>query len=120
MDGIQQQAAPILGWRGFAAGMRDCIPVALSVGAYGLVFGVLAHQKQLGAGEVFVMGGLVFSGTAQFVALDQWSAPLPLVPLLSAVLVVSLRYVLICASCRPLFIGVGRLRALGTMFLVCD
>ncbi len=94
--------------------------MAFSVGAYGLVFGVLAHQKHLGPAAVFAMSGLVFSGTAQFVALDQWEPPLPLLPLLSAVLVVSLRYVLICASCRPLFTGVGRLRALGVMFLVCD
>lgn len=107
-------------WREFVFGMRDCVPVAFSVGAYGLVFGVLARQKHLGAGEVFGMSGLVFSGTAQFVALDQWIPPLPLIPLLSAVLVVSLRYVLICASCQPLFAGVGRLRALGVMFLVCD
>ena len=64
-------------WHEFAAGVRDCVPVAFSVGAYGLVFGVLAHQKHMGAGEVFTMSGLVFSGTAQFVALDQWTPPLP-------------------------------------------
>jgi len=107
-------------WHEFAAGMRDCVPVAFSVGAYGLVFGVLARQKHLGVTEVFGMSGLVFSGTAQFVALDQWTSPLPIVPLLFAVLVVSLRYVLICASCQPLFSGVSRLRAFATMFLVCD
>lgn len=122
MDGTQPQATAVHveHWREFAAGMRDCVPVALSVSAYGLVFGVLAHQKHLGPAEVFVMSGLVFSGTAQFVAIDQWTPPLALVPLLSAVLVVSLRYVLICASCQPLFVGTGRLRALAAMFLVCD
>ncbi|MBV9522855.1 MAG: AzlC family ABC transporter permease [Alphaproteobacteria bacterium] len=108
-------------WRTrFLAGLRDCIPVALSVIAYGLVFGVLAREKGLGPLAVLAMSGLVFSGAAQFVALGLWGTPLAFGPIVLATAIVSLRYLLICASCRPLFAGTGRRRALAAMFLVSD
>jgi len=106
--------------RRFVAGARDCLPVALSVVAYGLVFGVLARQRGLAGPDVLVMSALVYSGTAQFVALDLWTPPLPVGAIVLAAVIVSLRYLLICASCRPLFTGRTRLRALLAMFLVSD
>ena len=104
----------------FLAGMRDCLPVSVSIFAYALVFGVLARQKGLAPLEVMTMSGLAFSGAAQFVVLDLWSAPLPLWPIVLATLIVSLRYLLICASCLPLFVHWPRGRAILGMFLVTD
>jgi predicted branched-subunit amino acid permease len=106
--------------RRLGEGARDCLPVALSVIAYGMVFGVLARQKGLAPLEVLAMSGLVFSGSAQFVVLDLWTPPLPLWPIVLATAIVSLRYLLICASCRPLFAGTPLGRALAGMFLVSD
>ena len=57
----------------FYAGARACIPVAISVSAYGVVWGVLAKQAGLSLLEVVLMSGLVFAGSAQFVALDLWT-----------------------------------------------
>ena len=58
----------------YFAGTRACIPVAISVAAYGVVWGVLAKQAGLSMFEVLLMSGLVFAGSAQFVALDLWTA----------------------------------------------
>ena len=107
----------------YFAGARACVPVAISVAAYGLVWGVLARGAGLSPLEVVMMSGLVFAGSAQFVALDLWTATpasLPIGPLVLAALIVNLRYLLLTATLRPLY-PPGRLgfRALG-MYLVTD
>lgn len=90
----------------FYAGARACIPVIISVAAYGVVWGVLARGAGLSVLEVILMSGLVFAGSAQFVALDLWSpipSALPIGPLILAALIVNLRYLLLTATLRPLF-----------------
>lgn len=107
----------------FLAGARACIPVAISVAAYGLVWGMLARGAGLSTLEVVLMSGLVFAGAAQFVALDLWTtAPsaLPIGALVLAALIVNLRYLLLTATLRPLY-PPGRLgRGALSMFLVSD
>lgn len=107
----------------FFAGARACVPVAVSVAAYGLVWGVLARGAGLSPLEVVLMSGLVFAGSAQFVALDQWNqvpALLPIGPLILAAFIVNLRYLLLTATLRRLFPE----RRLGwrslSMYLVTD
>lgn len=90
----------------FYAGARACIPVCISVAAYGVVWGVLARGAGLSLFEVVLMSGLVFAGSAQFVALDLWTATpaaLPIGSLILAALIVNLRYMLLTATLRPLF-----------------
>ena len=107
----------------FLAGARACIPVVISVSAYGLVWGVLARGAGMSTLEVMLMSGLVFAGSAQFVALDLWTATpasLPIGPLIMAALIINLRYLLLTATLRPLF-PAGRVgRGAGLMFLVSD
>lgn len=105
------------------AGARACIPVAISVSAYGVVWGVLAKQAGLSLLEVILMSGIVFAGSAQFVALDLWTATpasLPIGPLVLAALIVNLRYLLLTATLRPLFRPEERRRGAGIMFLLTD
>jgi 4-azaleucine resistance transporter AzlC len=89
----------------FQHGMRRSVPLALSVAAYGLVWGALAGQAGLSLAETGLMSGLVFAGAAQFVVLNLWSASaaLPLGAIVAATLVVNLRFVLMSASMLPLF-----------------
>jgi len=104
-------------------GVRACVPVCISVGAYGLVWGVLAGQAGLSPFEVLAMSGFVFAGSSQFVALDLWSsnaAALPIGAIVLAVVIVNLRYVLLTATLRPLFAHAARPGALALMFLVTD
>jgi 4-azaleucine resistance transporter AzlC len=107
----------------FFAGARACIPVAISVSAYGVVWGVLARQAGLSLFEVVLMSGLVFAGSAQFVALDLWTATpgaLPIGPLVLATLIVNLRYLLLTATMRPLFGAGQRRRGAAMMWLLTD
>lgn len=107
----------------FLAGARACVPVAISVAAYGMVWGVLARGTGLSLIEVIMMSGLVFAGAAQFVALDLWTATpatLPVGALVLAAFIVNLRYLLLTATLRPLYpqgkLGLGAL----SMYLVTD
>ncbi|KQX35727.1 hypothetical protein ASD04_13205 [Devosia sp. Root436] len=116
-------AAPYRFSEQFCAGARACVPVAISVAAYGLVWGVLARGAGLSLIEVVMMSGLVFAGSAQFVALDLWTATpssLPIGPLILAALIVNLRYLLLTATLRPLYPEKGLWRGALSMYLVTD
>lgn len=89
----------------FIKGATANIPVAASVAAYGSVLGVLAAQKGLSWLDLMLMNTAVFAGSAQFVMIDMWSGPLPIMEMALAVLVINLRYLLITASLEPLFAG---------------
>lgn len=107
----------------FFIGARACLPVAISIGAYGLVWGVLARGAGLSLLEVIMMSGLVFAGSAQFVALDLWSATpasLPVGALVLAALIINLRYLLLTATLRPLYPDKGLLRSALSMYFVTD
>lgn len=105
------------------AGARAFLPIAISIAAYGVVWGVLARGAGVGLVEVVLMSGLVFAGSAQFVALDLWSvtpSSLPIGPLIVAALIINLRYVLLTATLRPLFGPHEQVRGALTMFIVSD
>ncbi len=86
----------------FLHGARDFLPLAISIAAYGLVWGMLAGQAGLGAAEVFLMCALVFAGASQFVALEMWeTGALPVASIVIATLIVNLRLALMSATIRP-------------------
>jgi 4-azaleucine resistance transporter AzlC len=105
---------------GALAGARKCLPVAISGCVIGLVFGTLAGQAGLGAGEAALMSVLVFSGAAQFVVLGLWASPLPLATIALTTLVVCLRHVLMGAALGPVFSKLPRLEAYGSVFFMAD
>jgi uncharacterized membrane protein len=103
---------------GALAGARRCVPIAISGCGIGLVFGTLAGQAGLGAGEAVLMSALVFSGAAQFVVLGLWAVPLPVATIVLATLVVGLRHVLMGAALAPVFSKLPRLKAYGSVFFM--
>lgn len=105
---------------GLYEGARRCAPVALSVFAYGLVFGALAAQSGLSLDETAAMSALVFSGTVQFVALGLWTTPLPVAALLIATFLLSLRLVLMGATLRRALAGIATGRAFLAAWFVTD
>lgn len=120
----QDIAAPARPWFGDVAyGARTFVPMAISVGAYGLVWGVLARGAGMTVWEVMLTSGLVFAGSAQFVALDLWTsdaAALPVGAIVLAALIINLRYVLMTATMTPVFAGMHPARAGLLSFLVTD
>ena len=94
--------------------------VAASVAAYGSVLGLLAAKKGLSWTELLVMNLSIFAGSAQFVMVDMWLPPLPIVEITLAVMVINMRYLLIGASLNPLFVGTSLGHKMAFMHLVAD
>jgi 4-azaleucine resistance transporter AzlC len=102
------------------AGFTANLVVSLSVGAYGSVLGLMAAQKGLTWYQLLVMNLSVFAGSAQFVMVDMWLPPLPVLEITLAVLVINMRYLLIGASLSPLFMGTSLRHKMLFMHLVAD
>lgn len=101
-------------------GVVATLPVAASVAAYGSVLGMLAAQKGLTWAQLLAMNLCVFAGSAQFVMVEMWTPPLPILEMTLAVLIINMRYLLIGASLEPLFRGSTLARKAGIMHLVAD
>ena len=83
---------------GAVRGARRTVPIGATVVVYGTVFGALAAQAGLSPVEAVLMSGLVFAGGAQFIALELWDAPLPILALVLTTFVVNLRLLLMGAT----------------------
>lgn len=105
---------------GLLAGMQRSLPLAMSVFAYGLVFGMLARQAGLSVLEALLMSGLVNAGSAQFVALGFWHTPLPIVQITVMTFLVNLRHILMGAAVRPWFARLPALPTYGSLFFLGD
>ncbi|MCG8618149.1 MAG: AzlC family ABC transporter permease [Desulfobacterales bacterium] len=115
------QALPgATGPAGLAPGFRAALPMAVGVASYGLVFGVLSQQAGMDKAAALFMSCFVFAGASQFVALDLWVAPLPVIPLILTTLVVNLRHVLMGAVLRDKLTGLTRFQTLGSLFFLVD
>ena len=113
--------APQSGPAQFWLGVRMFLPVAISIAAYGVVWGVLAGQAGMSVLEVALMSGLVFAGASQFVALEMWSpGSLPILSIIIAAAIVNLRMLLMSATLRPLVGHLPLPAGLATMFFVSD
>jgi 4-azaleucine resistance transporter AzlC len=108
------------GFGGFAAGVRDAFVVGLAVGAYGTVLGAIAASKGIGPAELALMSMTVLAGSSQFVAVELWATPVPVAEIVAAVMIVNLRYMLICASLHPLFLGMPVWRKAACVHFVTD
>ena len=105
----------------FLRGARAFVPLAISIAAYGVVWGVLAGQAGMSALEVLMMCALVFAGASQFVALDMWTpGALPVVSIVVAVGIVNLRMALMSATMRPILSGQPLWRQLFGIYTVSD
>ncbi len=101
-------------------GMRANIPLAVSAMAYGGVFGVLSGNQGVSWAEMLGMDLLMFAGSAQLVMIEMWQAPLPVLEIGLAVLIVNMRYLLIGASLQPVFDGRPLWQKVLGMHLVAD
>lgn len=101
-------------------GALQALPVALSVFAYGMVYGLLTREAGLSLLEAVLTSGVVFAGSAQFVALDMWSHPLPVTALVFTTFVVNLRHVLMGASLTPWLAPLPRRHRYPLLFLLTD
>lgn len=64
----------------------------------GLLWGTLAAAKGISPLEALMMSTIVFAGSAQFVAVDMWHDPIPVLLLTFTALIINIRHVLMSAS----------------------
>lgn len=70
----------------------------IAVVPIGLLWGTLAVGKGLSLVEAWLMSLLVFAGASQFVALELWTEPAPVLLLAFTAFIVNIRHVLMSAS----------------------
>ena len=106
---------------GVLLGARRAIPVAISVFAVGVVFGVLARQARLSVFDALLMSGLVYAGASQFVALSLWTAiPFPVITIILTTFIVNMRHMLMGASLRPWYAKLSPWKVYITVFFMVD
>jgi 4-azaleucine resistance transporter AzlC len=106
--------------RGALTGFRASLPLALSVFAYGLAFGVLSRQAGMSTAESLLMSALVFAGSSQFAALGMWGVPLPVMALVLTTLVVNLRHILMGVAIAPQLAGLPAWARYLSAFFISD
>ncbi|GGN23944.1 AzlC family ABC transporter permease [Halarchaeum nitratireducens] len=105
---------------GLVAGVRQSIPIALGVFTYGIVFGILARQSSLGPLETVLMSISVFGASAQFVVLDLWTSPLPVIAIVVTTVAVNLRLLLMGASIQPWLKRLTPRKTYGILYFLND
>ncbi len=116
--GVGQEAA--FPRREIAAGFRVTIPLAMGVAVYGLAMGVVAPTRDITLVQLLVMDVVVLAGSAQIVAVGLWGTPVPVAAILTSTLIINLRYILLCASLRDVFVGRPLWQKLLGIHLVAD
>ena len=87
----------------FLDGFMANMPIGISVFTYGSVLGVLSTQKGVELFELVLMNIFIFAGSSQFVLVQVWDNTLDIVAMITAALLINLRYCLVGASLNPLF-----------------
>jgi predicted branched-subunit amino acid permease len=83
---------------------RWTVGFAVSSLAWGVAFGVAATAK-MSVGLATTMSALVFSGTAQLMAIELWTSPLPVATILLPAFSINVRYLAMSATLAPLYEG---------------
>lgn len=105
---------------GFRQGLAAGIGLAAGALPYGIAFGAIAVQIGLTPSAATGMSAVVYSGAAQFAALQVWSQPLVLLPVLFATFAMNARYLLYGALLRPYMGGLSPLRSYPSLFVMGD
>ncbi len=106
---------------GFRRGARDGLPLAVSIFAYGVGFGLVAAQAGFGIGKAVATSAAIYSGSAQLAAVNLLqSGQATLWALFAAILVINARYLLFGATLQPWLWQAGPLKAYGSLLLLGD
>lgn len=105
--------------REFFSGAAEVAPVLVAMVPIGLLWGTLAAGKGFTVFEALLMSTIVFAGAAQFVAIEMWRDPVPVLLLTATAFIVNVRHVLMSASLSRHIPGIPRaLHPLVAYFLV--
>jgi 4-azaleucine resistance transporter AzlC len=104
----------------FLAGAKDMAPILLAYAPIAALWGAIAAAEQLTPLQALFMSTFVYTGAAQFIAMDLWAHPIPVVTIMLAVFVVNLRHVLMSVSLSRHIVHWPRGRATALLFWLTD
>ena len=105
--------------KAFLRGLIAAAPMAVVVGPFGLLFGVVSSEAGLNVLETMVFTLSVFAGASQFAAIQTMQENAPVLVVLATALAVNLRMVMYSVTLAPHFGELPlRSRALMAYFLV--
>ena len=106
---------------GFRRGLRVGLAMSLPILVYGLAFGIVAAQANMGAGMAMAYSATVFSGSAQLAAVSVMQAGnATLWAVAATVLVMNARYLLFGATLQPWLSQAGSGRAYVSLLFLGD
>lgn len=106
---------------GFRRGLRDGLPLGLSIFAYGLGFGLVAAQAGFGIAKAVATSAAIYSGSAQLAAVNLLqTGAATLTALFATILVINARYVLFSAALQPWLGQTLTVKAYGSLLLLGD
>lgn len=109
-----------LTFRGVLRGFGDLLPVALFSMPFGVAFGVAATEAGLSPAQTIFMSAVVFSGVAQFAALDILPGDIGWLSLALVVLAVSARHVIMGAALSGWLMGLPGASRLAVLAWLSD
>jgi 4-azaleucine resistance transporter AzlC len=92
----------------FKAGVADGWPMFLAYVPIAMLWGTLAAAKGFSPLEALLMSGLLYAGASQFVAIEMWVDPLPIVLMIFTIFIVNVRHMLYAASISRHINGIER------------
>jgi predicted branched-subunit amino acid permease len=104
----------------FLEGARDAVPMAIGIGAWGLVAGVAMAKSGMGLPLAIFMSVIVYAGSAQIASLPLIAAGAPMWVVWATTLCVSLRFMAFSFHYRPFFAHLPRRQRVALSFLMGD
>ncbi len=104
----------------FSEGMRNMAPLALGIGAWGLMTGVAMVKSGMSGVEAVAMTLLVYAGSSQLAAIPLLVAGAPAWVVLATGFCVNLRFVVFSLHLRPYLMSLPRWRRLVHGYLTAD
>lgn len=106
---------------GLRRGIRDGLPLGVSIFLYGLAFGLVAAELAFTMTQALSVSATVYSGSAQLAAANLIrSGHVTLAALAATVLLVNARYILFSASLQPWLSKAAPGKALPSLLLLGD
>jgi predicted branched-subunit amino acid permease len=104
----------------FRVGIRDMSPVAMGIGAWGLMTGVAMVKSNMSVIEALAMTFLVYAGSSQLAAIPLLVAGAPAWVILATGFCVNLRFVVFSLHLRPYLMHMPRWRRMTHGYLTAD
>jgi predicted branched-subunit amino acid permease len=101
-------------------GAADAVPMAIGIGAWGVVAGVAMAKSGMGVPLAIFMSVVVYAGSAQIAALPLIAAGAPMWVVWATTLCVSLRFMAFSFHYRPYFAQLPRRRRIALSYLMGD